>query len=119
MRQKVSACITAGDEEKNIRRCLKSVEWADEIIVCVHKTNETFNQIIDITERTGLGSVAEYGNRFVTQGLENKIGNDAAVVGMHAWPVGIKDSSDFDAQLVLAVVIEEQGFGAAFAFVIT
>ena len=33
MREHISACITAGNEEKNIRRCLKSVSWADEIIV--------------------------------------------------------------------------------------
>jgi glycosyltransferase involved in cell wall biosynthesis len=33
MREKISACITAGNEEKNIRRCLESVAWADEIIV--------------------------------------------------------------------------------------
>ena len=33
VREKVSACITAGNEEANIRRCLESVKWADEIIV--------------------------------------------------------------------------------------
>ncbi|MBA4386911.1 MAG: glycosyltransferase family 2 protein [Verrucomicrobia bacterium] len=33
MREKISVCITAGNEEKNIRRCLESVKWADEIIV--------------------------------------------------------------------------------------
>lgn len=33
MREKISVCITAGNEEKNIRRCLESVTWADEIIV--------------------------------------------------------------------------------------
>jgi glycosyltransferase involved in cell wall biosynthesis len=33
MREKISVCITAGNEEKNIRRCLESVRWADEIIV--------------------------------------------------------------------------------------
>jgi glycosyltransferase involved in cell wall biosynthesis len=33
MREKISACITAGNEEKNIRRCLESIKWADEIIV--------------------------------------------------------------------------------------
>lgn len=32
-RERVSACITACDEEKNIRRCLESVKWADEIVV--------------------------------------------------------------------------------------
>ena len=33
MREKISACITACDEERNIRRCLESVKWADEIVV--------------------------------------------------------------------------------------
>lgn len=32
-RDKISACITACDEERNIRRCLESVRWADEIVV--------------------------------------------------------------------------------------
>ncbi len=33
MREKISVCITAGNEENNIRRCLESVKWADEIVV--------------------------------------------------------------------------------------
>lgn len=33
MREKISACVTAGNEEHNIRRCLESVRWADEIVV--------------------------------------------------------------------------------------
>lgn len=33
MREKISVCITAGNEEDNIRRCLESVTWADEIVV--------------------------------------------------------------------------------------
>jgi len=33
LRDNVSVCITAGNEEKNIRRCLQSAEWADEIVV--------------------------------------------------------------------------------------
>lgn len=33
MRERISVCITAGNEEQNIRRCLESVKWADEIIV--------------------------------------------------------------------------------------
>ncbi len=32
-REKISACITAGNEEEGIRRCLESVKWADEIVV--------------------------------------------------------------------------------------
>lgn len=33
MREKVSACITAGNEEEKIADCLESVRWADEIVV--------------------------------------------------------------------------------------
>jgi len=32
-REAISVCITAGNEEDNIRRCLESAKWADEIIV--------------------------------------------------------------------------------------
>jgi len=33
MREIISACITVGNEEANIRRCLESVKWVDEIVV--------------------------------------------------------------------------------------
>ncbi len=33
MAEKISVCITAGNEEDNIRRCLESSTWADEIVV--------------------------------------------------------------------------------------
>lgn len=33
MREKISAIIIAGNEEKNIRPCLESVNWCDEIIL--------------------------------------------------------------------------------------
>ena len=33
MNDHISACITAGNEEKNIRRCLESVKWANELVV--------------------------------------------------------------------------------------
>ncbi|NCC50406.1 MAG: glycosyltransferase family 2 protein [Spartobacteria bacterium] len=33
MREKISACVTAGNEERNIDRCLRSLTWCDEIVV--------------------------------------------------------------------------------------
>lgn len=33
MRDKISACLTVGNEENNIRRCLNSLAWVDEIVV--------------------------------------------------------------------------------------
>ena len=33
MREKISACVTAGNEEQKIERCLRSLTWCDEIVV--------------------------------------------------------------------------------------
>lgn len=33
MREKISACVTAGNEESKIRSCLESLTWCDEIVV--------------------------------------------------------------------------------------
>jgi glycosyltransferase involved in cell wall biosynthesis len=33
MPEKITVCIIAGNEERNIRRCLESAKWADEIVV--------------------------------------------------------------------------------------
>ncbi len=32
-RDKISACLTVGNEEEDIERCLKSLDWVDEIVV--------------------------------------------------------------------------------------
>jgi glycosyltransferase involved in cell wall biosynthesis len=52
MREKISACITAGNEEEQIRRCLKSVEWADEIVVVdSFSTDRTVEICKEFTDR--------------------------------------------------------------------
>ena len=33
MRDKITACLTVGNEEPNIERCLESLKWVDEIVV--------------------------------------------------------------------------------------
>jgi len=33
MRQKISACVTTFNEERNVQRCLGSLRWCDEIVV--------------------------------------------------------------------------------------
>jgi (heptosyl)LPS beta-1,4-glucosyltransferase len=40
MSERISACITAGNEEQNIRRCLESVTWCDEIVVVDSFSND-------------------------------------------------------------------------------
>ena len=52
------------------------------------------------------------------QRLHDEVRHHAAVVRVHARAVGVEDAHHLDAQLVLAVVVEEQRLGAALAFVV-
>ena len=52
MREKVTACITTLNEERNIRRCLESVKWCDEIIVVdSFSTDRTIEICREFTDR--------------------------------------------------------------------
>lgn len=46
-RGKISVCIITGNERKNIRRCLESVKWADEIVVVDSFSTDGTSAIID------------------------------------------------------------------------
>ena len=52
MPEKISVCITAGNEEHNIRRCLESAKWANEIVVVdSFSTDRTVEICREYTER--------------------------------------------------------------------
>jgi len=52
MKLPVTACVITLNEERNIRDCLKSVEWADEIIVVdSHSTDRTVEIAREFTDR--------------------------------------------------------------------
>lgn len=40
MREKISACLTVGNEESNMVRCLESLKWVDEIVVVDSYSND-------------------------------------------------------------------------------
>jgi glycosyltransferase involved in cell wall biosynthesis len=52
MPEKISVCVTAGNEEDNIRRCLESATWADEIVVVdSFSTDSTVEICKEFTDR--------------------------------------------------------------------
>jgi hypothetical protein len=52
MQNKISVIIITGNEEKNIRDCLKSVSWADEIIVVDSESTDLTVKIVkEFTEK--------------------------------------------------------------------
>jgi glycosyltransferase involved in cell wall biosynthesis len=52
MRPKISACVTTFNEERNIRRCLQSLAWCDEIVVVdSFSTDRTVELSREFTDR--------------------------------------------------------------------
>lgn len=75
MREQISACITACDEEQNIRRCLESVKWCDEIVVVDSFSKD---RTIDICR--------EYTDRVVQHEWLGYIGQKNLIRGMARYP---------------------------------
>ena len=76
MRRPVSVCIITYNEEQNIRRCLVSVKWADEIVVVDSKSTD---RTVDICR--------EYTDKIILRGFPGHIEqkNFALDQAMHNW----------------------------------
>src|SRR5262249_2954177 len=83
-----------------------------------HQPNEAIHEVIDIAERAGLTTIPVDSNIMGAERLNDKIRNDAPVIWMHARAVGVKNPRYLDGQMVLAAVVEKQGFCATLAFII-
>ena len=84
----------------------------------VHQPLPAVEQVVDVAEGAGLHAVAVDRDVLALERLDDEIRHHAAVVGVHAWSVGVEDPRYLDAQFVLAVVVEEQRLGAALALVV-
>lgn len=85
----------------------------------IHQADGGFNEIVYVAERTGLRAVAIDGNGLVVEGLDDEVGDDAAVVRMHAGAVGIENASHSDGNVVLPVIVEKKRLRAPLPLVIT
>ena len=94
------------------------VHGAKKFIGAVHQADEAVDHVAHVAERAGLLAIAVEGDRLVLQRLHDEVRHHTAVVRVHARAVGVEDARNFDAQPVLAVVVEEQRLGAALAFVV-
>ena len=87
-------------------------------MIISHEPQHQFHQIVHIAERPCLRAIPVNGDGLALQGLHDEIGDYPAVVGVHPRAVCVEQSSDLDGEAVLAVVGEEEGFRAAFAFIV-
>src|SRR5580700_11354648 len=88
------------------------------MLVRFRKTDEAVHFIADVAEAAGLAAIAVNGEVFAADGLLHKVGDDAAIVQLHARTVGIEDANDASVYLVITVVGHGEGFAEAFGFVV-
>src|SRR6185503_1124330 len=76
--------------------------------VDIHQAYKPLNEILDVTERARLLSLAVKRQRLSTQCLHDKIRNDAAVVLKHSWSIRVEDARDANVDFVLTMIVSHQ-----------
>jgi len=94
------------------------VHRAREVVGRVHRPDHRFDEIVDVAKAAGLPAVAIERDVLAPQGLDDEVGHDPPVVGVHARAVGVEDAHNLDAQVVLPAVVEEERLGAALSLVV-
>ena len=87
-------------------------------LVLIHHADHGFDQVVNVAEGAGLCPLPVYCDVLIVEGLADEIRDDPTIIGTHPGSVGIEYSDDADFDIVFAVVIEEEGFGAALAFIV-
>lgn len=85
----------------------------------IHEQDQTVNQIVDVLERPGLGTVTVDGHVFTLQGLDDKVGDNSTIVRVHSGTEGVEDSGNSDVDAILSLVTVGQGLGDSLAFIVT
>ncbi len=87
-------------------------------MIIPHEPQHQFHQIVHIAERPRLRAISVNGDGLALQGLHDEVRNNPSIIRVHSRAVGVEQPSYLDREAVLAVVGEEEGFRAAFAFVV-
>ena len=92
--------------------------FTGQMLVRFRQAQEAVDFVADVAEAAGLAAVAVDGEVFAAQSLLHEVGDDAAVVELHARAVGVEDADDARIDLVIAVIGHGDGFGEALGFVV-
>ena len=83
-----------------------------------HQAENSINEIRNIAETAGLGSVAEDRKRLTSQRLTDEGRDDASVIKAHARTVSIENTNDVRVHAVIAVVGHGNGFREALGLIV-
>mmetsp|Transcript_17404 Transcript_17404/g.40008 ORF Transcript_17404/g.40008 Transcript_17404/m.40008 type:complete len:237 (-) Transcript_17404:501-1211(-) len=80
---------------------------------------QTIDQVIDILEGSRLFSLAVNGERFLLECLNDKIGDNSSVVGVHSRSESVENTGDTDVNFTLIFIRVHHRLSYTFAFVVT
>ena len=105
---------------KRLNRVLVRIAYiAGRIVAGIHESHEPLNQITDVLKGPRLSAITINRERFVLQGLNDKIGHDTAIAGVHAGTECIEDACNPCIYTILVPVSIHHGFGDPFALIVT
>ncbi len=88
-------------------------------VVAIHHGQHACDEVVDVAKGAGLLSFAIDGNGVAFECLYDEIADYASIVDEHARTVGVEDTYDANVDVVLPVIVEEEGFCDTFSFIIT
>ena len=97
---------------------ITQIKWASLPGCVFHEKQKPINQIIHVTETSGLATIAINGDVFARQRLNDEIADDTAIIRVHPRSVGVEDTRHPDIQIVLPFIVKEQSFSGSFPFII-
>lgn len=87
-------------------------------LLLLHEAHESLDEIVDIAEGAGLGTLTVNREILTLQGLNDEVGDDASIVWKHARTVGIENTDDTDIDAVFAMIVKEERLGRTLPLII-
>mmetsp|Transcript_39193 Transcript_39193/g.117845 ORF Transcript_39193/g.117845 Transcript_39193/m.117845 type:complete len:253 (+) Transcript_39193:463-1221(+) len=89
-----------------------------QVIVTIHQLVQAIDQIRNVLERARLLACPVNSNVLILQSLDDEIGHDTSVVGMHPRSECVEDASNTNLDIVLVSVGVHHRFSNALAFIV-
>ncbi len=102
-------------------RMVHSSGFADvdgEMLFGARETDDAVDEIGDVAEAAGLGAVAVDGEGLAFEGLDEEVGDDAAVVGLETGAIGVEDADKVGVDAVVAVIGHDGSLGETLGFIV-
>jgi hypothetical protein len=97
---------------------IAQIDRACEVGRSIHEPDKAVNKIINIAKGPGLTALAVNGNVFTSQTLQDEIGDNPTVVGLHSGAVSVENAGNLYGQVMLPVVVRKKGLRTAFTFIV-